>query len=177
MMVGATPVCQLLICGLLMRRMQHPPSRLAVIFTDLENVKCGTWGVWWLYSTREECGDCTPHLRSVVTVLHTWGVWWLYSTPEECGDCTPHLRSVVTVLHTWGVWWLYSTLSKSACDRLQLNTHAPYACGFAWSDMVHGCMVYTEYTETAAVSQGTSHVSAVNMPFRWPIFKKLAIKS
>ena len=27
---------------------------------------------------------------------------------------------------------------------LQLNTHTPYVCGFAWSDMVHGCMVYTE---------------------------------
>ena len=27
---------------------------------------------------------------------------------------------------------------------LQLNTHTPYVyvCGFAWSDMVHGCMVY-----------------------------------
>ena len=22
--------------------------------------------------------------------------------------------------------------------------HTPYVCGFAWSDMVHGCMVYTE---------------------------------
>ena len=33
--------------------------------------------------------------------------------------------------------------------------HAPYA----WSDMVHGCMVYTEHTEMAAVSCGTSHVS------------------
>jgi len=28
--------------------------------------------------------------------------------------------------------------------RLQLNTRPPYVCGFAWSDMVHGCMVYTE---------------------------------
>ena len=26
----------------------------------------------------------------------------------------------------------------------ELNTHTPYVCGFAWSDMVHGCMVYTE---------------------------------
>ena len=32
---------------------------------------------------------------------------------------------------------------QSAGGRLQLNTHAPYVCGFAWSDMVHGCMVYT----------------------------------
>ena len=28
-----------------------------------------------------------------------------------------------------------------------------------WRDMVHGCMVYTERAETAAVSRGTSHVT------------------
>ena len=28
---------------------------------------------------------------------------------------------------------------------LQLNTHTPYACGFAWSDMEHGCIVYAEF--------------------------------
>ena len=32
---------------------------------------------------------------------------------------------------------------QSAGGMLQLNTHTPYICGFAWSDMVHGCMVYT----------------------------------
>ena len=40
------------------------------------------------------------------------------------------------------------------------HSHTPYICGFAWSDMtVHGCMVYTEHAETAAVSHGTSHVT------------------
>ena len=34
--------------------------------------------------------------------------------------------------------------AKSAGSRLQLNTHTPHICGFAWSDMVHGCMVSTE---------------------------------
>ena len=34
--------------------------------------------------------------------------------------------------------------AKSAGGRLQLNTYTPYVCGFAWSDMVYGCMVYTE---------------------------------
>ena len=35
--------------------------------------------------------------------------------------------------------------SRSFCQRsrLQLNTHTPYVCGFAWSDMEHGCLVYT----------------------------------
>ena len=30
--------------------------------------------------------------------------------------------------------------AKSVGGRLQLNTNAPYVCGFAWSDMVHGCI-------------------------------------
>ena len=34
--------------------------------------------------------------------------------------------------------------AKSAGGRLQLNTHTPYVCGFARSDMGHGCMAYTE---------------------------------
>ena len=33
--------------------------------------------------------------------------------------------------------------------------------------MVHGCMVYTERAETAAVSCGTSHASAEDTSFRW----------
>ena len=43
-----------------------------------------------------------------------------------------------------------------------LNAHAHDVYGFAWSDMLHGCMLYTERAETAAVLWcGTSHVSAV----------------
>ena len=34
--------------------------------------------------------------------------------------------------------------AKSAGSRLQLNTHTPYVCVFAWSDIEHGCVVYTE---------------------------------
>ena len=64
---------------------------------------------------------------------------------------------------------------KSAGGRLQLNMHAPIICGFAWSDMVHGSMVYTERAEMAAVSCGTSHASAVSTPLRW-MFKKRAVK-
>ena len=57
--------------------------------------------------------------------------------------------------------------TKSAEGRLHLNTHAPYVCGYALSDMVHGCMVYTERAETAAVSCGTSHAGAFSTPLRW----------
>ena len=66
--------------------------------------------------------------------------------------------------------------TESAGGRSQLNTHTPYVCGFAWSDMVHGCVVYTERAETAAASRGTSCVSALSTPLRW-MFKKRAIKS
>ena len=67
---------------------------------------------------------------------------------------------------------------QSFCQqgRLQLNTHTPYVCGFACSNMVYGCMVYTECAKTAAVSCGASHASAVSPPLWW-IFKKRAIKS
>ena len=34
--------------------------------------------------------------------------------------------------------------AKSAGGRLHLNTHTPYLCGFARSDIMHGCMMYTE---------------------------------
>ena len=66
--------------------------------------------------------------------------------------------------------------AKSAGGRLQLNTHTPYVCGFAWSDMVHGCMVYTECAEMAAVSCGTSHASAVSAPLQ-RIFKNALYKT
>ena len=32
--------------------------------------------------------------------------------------------------------------AKSASGRLQLNTHAPYVCGFAWSDLWYGTWLY-----------------------------------
>ena len=51
--------------------------------------------------------------------------------------------------------------AKSAGGRLQLNMHAPYICGFAWSNMVHGCTVYTECTKMAAISCGTSYARTV----------------
>ena len=50
--------------------------------------------------------------------------------------------------------------------------HNPYVCGFARSDMMHGCMVYRERAETAAVSCGTSHASAVSTPLQW-VFKNV----
>ena len=41
--------------------------------------------------------------------------------------------------------------------------------------MVHGYMVYTERAETAAISRGTSHASAVSTPLQW-IFKNMRYK-
>ena len=42
--------------------------------------------------------------------------------------------------------------------------------------MVHGCMVYTEHTEMAAVSCGTSHASAVSTPLRYSGYSKMRYK-
>ena len=67
-------------------------------------------------------------------------------------------------------------VAKSAGGRLQLNTHVSSVCGFALSDTVRGCMVYTERAETAAVSCGTSHASAVKYSTLVDIQKR-AIKS
>ena len=55
--------------------------------------------------------------------------------------------------------------------RLSHSSWALTYSRFAWSDMVHGCMVYTERAEMAAVSCGTSYASAVSTPLRW-ILKK-----
>ena len=71
--------------------------------------------------------------------------------------------------------------SRSFCQTCRWQVTAKHAytlhkCGFPWSDMVHGCMVYTERAEMAAVSCGTSHASAVSTPLQW-ILKKHAIKS
>ena len=53
--------------------------------------------------------------------------------------------------------------SRSVCQKcrwqlgqLQLNTHTPYVCGFARSDMVHGCMVYTELAPCQRCKYSTS---------------------
>ena len=75
----------------------------------------------------------------------------------------PHVTAVTHVKDP-------SHSAQSAGGRLQLNTHAPYVCCFAWSDMVHGCMVYTEHAEMAAISCSSSHVSALHTPLWW-IFK------
>ena len=43
--------------------------------------------------------------------------------------------------------------------------HAPYVCGFEWSDMVPGCMVYTECAETAAVHMAPAMLALLGHHF------------
>ena len=80
----------------------------------------------------------------------------------------------------WHLFWYLSHLcvtaaahrrrshsAKSAGGRLQLSTHAPYVCGFAWSDTVNWCMVVWVHrmcTKMKAVSHDTSHTW-----YRWQI--------
>ena len=66
--------------------------------------------------------------------------------------------------------------SQSFCRKCRWQVTAKHVCTlcmlFAWSDMVHSCMVYTECAETAPVSCGTCCVSTVSTPLQW-IFKSL----
>ena len=62
--------------------------------------------------------------------------------------------------------------TRSFCQRCRWQVTATYACTLHMyalheADMVHGCNVYTERAEMAAVSRGTSHVSAVSTPLGW----------
>ena len=52
--------------------------------------------------------------------------------------------------------------SRSFCQTCRWQVTAKHACTLRstrWRDTVHGCMVYTELAETAAVSRGSSHVT------------------
>ena len=68
----------------------------------------------------------------------------------------------------------------SFCRKCSWQVTAKYACTLhvwlACSDMVHGCMVYTECAKMAAVSCGTSHASTVSTPLWW-IFKNVLWKA
>ena len=64
--------------------------------------------------------------------------------------------------------------AKSTGGRLQLNTHTPYVCGFAWCGMVVWCTQNLR-RDGCSWACGTSHASAVSTPPRW-IFKKRATK-
>ena len=67
--------------------------------------------------------------------------------------------------------------AKSAGGRLQVNTciHLMYVAlhGVTWC-MLYG--VHRTFAETAAVSCGTSHASAVSTPLQWISVKKRTIK-
>ena len=39
----------------------------------------------------------------------------------------------------------------------QMHMRPTYVAFYKWHEMVHGCMVYTEYAKMAAVLHGTSH--------------------
>ena len=54
--------------------------------------------------------------------------------------------------------------------RWQVKAKHAYTLRMSLCMKWHGCMVYTERAEMAAVSCGTSHASAVSTPLRW-IFK------
>jgi len=121
-----------------------------------------------------------PEIKtSIITVLFEAV---LISAGGSIGRCfvASRLHPACQVCTSHGIYCLSlnSNSLNPACQvvRKPLNMHTPYVCGFAWSDMVHGCMVYTERAEMAAVSCGTSHASTVSTPLRW-IFKNALYKA
>ena len=130
---------------------------------------------WCCFDVQEYTRKIGSHISKLMKNLldPTWSLWTPRPTPTPilsssgsafCADSYFGVRStpVLPQQHVKD----YGHSAKSAGGRLQLNTHAPYVCGFARSDMVHGCMVYTERAAMAAVSCGTSHASAVSTPLR-----------
>ena len=76
---------------------------------------------------------------------------------------------------TWKI--LVIPAAKSTGGRLQLNTHTPYVYGFAWSDMEHGCMVYTGLApRRLQFHVAPANASAVSTPLRWIYKKKIFFK-
>ena len=54
--------------------------------------------------------------------------------------------------------WLFCQKCRWQVTAKHARTLRTWLC-MKWCDVVHGCMVYTECTETAAVSCGTCHVT------------------
>ena len=66
--------------------------------------------------------------------------------------------------------------AKSAGGRLQLNTHAPYVCGFAWSDVTYGVWLYGVHGTRRDGSSFTWHHVTTKQP-HFGGYSKHAIKS
>ena len=120
---------------------------------------CVCRGAISFYHVLFDCRECSAHFTTVTNSVTSLGLSLCIWSPV-----LQHLNLFIAVLPDGKLLLLLNI------DRLQLNTHTPYVCGFEWSVKVHGCMVYTERAETAADSCGTSHASAVSTPLRW-IFK------
>ena len=82
--------------------------------------------------------------------LEHWSCDWKVAGSNPCRSGGRIFFSRVNLL-CWLIFWYPfhpcvttvackrpQSFCQSAGGRLQLNMHAPYVCGFAWSDMVHG---------------------------------------
>ena len=120
--------------------------------------------VWWRSS---RCRRCQTEGRQ-----RNYSLWVTINKHQNIGKDTVFDTTNTTVQEgTQSVCITINTTQEGTQSVwITINRHAPYVCGFAWSDMVHGCMEYTERAEMAAVSCGTSHASGLSTPLRW-IFK------
>ena len=138
-------------------------------------------GTWLTWPVNAKASDNFP-THSAIMSLASLVVWvsgcWLscISWSMHCVMATAALEIIIVrwVLLTWDEHWGHS--AKSASGRLQLKTHTPYVCGFAWIDMEHGCMVCTELRQDGSSFMWHQPCQRLSTPLRW-IFKKRAIKS
>ena len=115
------------------------------------------------------------------TCRHTWGAgiaqWlerqtcdWKVTGSNPCRSSGRIFFSGVNFLCWLLFWYLFHPhVTAAACKRsrsfyqkCRWQVTAKHACTlrmwlYAWSDMVHGCMGYTEHAEMAAVSYGISN--------------------
>ena len=178
-----TLVC---VCVLLSLSLLHFPSSFALYFKDNQtwNVSVTLWiemkwgekyvwvfhlifhPVWKLRKPDTECCHFVP-ISVCITISD------VINKVGMCVKSTEYITSqpVAAVAHK---------RPRSFCWKCSWQVTAKYACTLhvwlAWSDMVHGCMVYTECAKMAAVSCGTSHASAVRTPLQW-IFKNVLWKA
>ena len=107
--------------------------------------RSGAWCACAVSKWRELIGNCTDISCDQRFLNHLPEICGLYvpCISLTCQVTVTGLKSLHPLLCVRGINWALQTPSVFHSDispggRLQLNTHALYMCGFAWSDMLHG---------------------------------------
>ena len=149
--------------------LRFPINLLPMIISYVAQVKMGQLFCFSIVLMWPCMGFCFSFLPST-------SLWGVYSETFIHHYNIPHSRIRMS-LYGWCDVKIqelsnYIFLYRIMLDDCNVAGMLTYTCGFAWSDMVHGCMAYTGLAQTAAVLCGASHASAVSTPLQW-VFNKL----